>query len=162
MDEHRDLYEGEKPVPLNQTSDIPIITENHYAGFGIRLVAYLIDGFILSVAFSILSLFIHNTPSKGFTEVIYNPGNFLDFILVLIYFVYFESGPKQATPGKMVLNLKVVKQDGSPMTKKDAVIRYVGKIFSAIIFLIGYIMVIFDDKKRALHDRLANTYVIKI
>jgi uncharacterized RDD family membrane protein YckC len=78
------------------------------------------------------------------------------------YFVYFETGTKQATIGKSIMGLKVIKQNGTKMMMRDSIIRYIGKIFSSFIFMIGFIMVIFDDQKRALHDRIANTYVVKV
>ena len=39
--------------------------------------------------------------------------------------------------------------------------RFLAEIVSALIFYIGYIMIAFDDQKRALHDRLCNTRVIR-
>lgn len=136
--------------------------QNDFAGFGVRFVAFFIDGVILSFAFGFISYATGVYLNSDFLRVIYNPGNLLSFLLAMSYFVYFETSNKQATLGKQAMGLKVVKQDGTKMTMKDSIFRYIGKILSAFIFMIGYIMVIFDDQKRALHDRIANTFVVKV
>jgi uncharacterized RDD family membrane protein YckC len=66
-----------------------------------------------------------------------------------------------ATPGKMVLGLRVVRPDGGPISLGRAFGRYFAKILSTIILFIGYIMVAFDREKRGLHDILVDTRVIK-
>jgi uncharacterized RDD family membrane protein YckC len=66
-----------------------------------------------------------------------------------------------ATPGKMALNLKVVRPDGSPLSLGRAFARYFAKVLSGLILGIGFIMAGFDSQKRALHDRLCDTRVIK-
>jgi uncharacterized RDD family membrane protein YckC len=75
------------------------------------------------------------------------------------YYVFFL-GWKGATPGKMMLGIKVVRPDGQAIGYGRAFLRYVGMLVSAIILMIGYIMAIFDDEKRALHDKIADTRVI--
>ena len=67
-----------------------------------------------------------------------------------------------ATPGKMALELKVVRPDGGPVSLGRAVGRYFAKMVSAIVLMIGYIMVGFDSEKRALHDMLCDTRVVKV
>jgi len=66
-----------------------------------------------------------------------------------------------ATPGKMALSLKVVRGNGGPVDLGRAFGRYFAKILSGIILLIGYIMAGFDSQKRALHDMICDTRVIK-
>jgi uncharacterized RDD family membrane protein YckC len=39
--------------------------------------------------------------------------------------------------------------------------RFFGKYVSAIILLIGYLMMLWDDKKQTLHDKMAGTLVVK-
>jgi uncharacterized RDD family membrane protein YckC len=62
----------------------------------------------------------------------------------------------------MALDLKVVRSDGGPVSLGRAVGRYFAKILSGVILLIGYIMAGFDAQKRALHDMLCDTRVIKV
>jgi len=75
------------------------------------------------------------------------------------YFVFFwvYGG---ATPGKMIFKLRVVNPAGGPITWGQAIGRYFAQILSGLILCIGFIMAGFDDQKRALHDRLADTRVI--
>jgi len=40
------------------------------------------------------------------------------------------------------------------------IIRYIGYIPSALIFLLGLIWVVWDKKKQAWHDKMAGTVVI--
>ncbi len=148
--EHRDIYKKHH----RQTS-------NNHAGFGIRLVAHLIDGIILSILLGILSFVFNIKANTGWLSAIYSPGGLVTLLLIMAYFVYFETTQNQATPGKMLMGLKVVRQDGAKMQVRDSVLRYLGKIISAAILMIGFLIVIFDKKKRALHDLIAQTYVIK-
>jgi uncharacterized RDD family membrane protein YckC len=67
-----------------------------------------------------------------------------------------------ATPGKMALGLKVVRPDGSRVGLGRAIGRYFAKMLSAIILLIGYIIAGFDAQKRALHDMICDTRVIRV
>ncbi len=146
----------------NLYEDNSALIQNDHAGFGIRLVAFFIDGLILSFAFGLISFATGMQFNSGIFQVIYNPGSVLSFLLAMSYFVYFETSEKQATLGKSIMGLKVIKQNGSKMMMKDSILRYIGKILSAFIFMIGYIMAIFDEEKRALHDRIAETYVVKV
>jgi uncharacterized RDD family membrane protein YckC len=85
----------------------------------------------------------------------------LSILLGWGYFAGMESSFNQATLGKKTLGLKVVGLDGERISFAKATGRYFSKIISALILLIGYIMAGFDSKKRALHDIIASTYVIK-
>jgi uncharacterized RDD family membrane protein YckC len=67
-----------------------------------------------------------------------------------------------ATPGKMALSLKVVRPDGGPISLGRAIGRYFAKWLSSITFCIGYILAGFDAEKRAMHDMIVDTRVIKL
>jgi uncharacterized RDD family membrane protein YckC len=66
-----------------------------------------------------------------------------------------------ATLGKMAVGIRVVKSDGSRVGYGRAFGRYFAKIVSLLTLLIGYIMAGFDSQKRALHDYICDTRVIK-
>jgi predicted Zn finger-like uncharacterized protein len=88
--------------------------------------------------------------------------HFFSYLISFTYYIFF-TGYCGQTPGKMVLRIKVVRQDGSPIGYGRAAFREVpAKFLSGIIFGIGYLMVLFDEQKRALHDRMSDTYVIKL
>src|ERR1035438_5404759 len=66
-----------------------------------------------------------------------------------------------ATPGKMALGLKVVRPNGGPVSLGRAIGRYFAKWLSSITLCIGYIIAGFDAEKRAMHDMICDTRVIK-
>jgi uncharacterized RDD family membrane protein YckC len=83
----------------------------------------------------------------------------LAVILGVLYHVYFWS-VKGATPGKELLELRVVTDDGrSPIPLGSALRRALGYLLSAASLGIGFLMVIFGG--RGLHDRIAGTRVVK-
>jgi uncharacterized RDD family membrane protein YckC len=82
------------------------------------------------------------------------------FVAMLTYEVVFL-GKYGATPGKMALKLKVIRADGLPMSYGLAAGRYLGKILSGMLLLIGFIIAAFDEQKRALHDRICDTRVVR-
>ena len=83
----------------------------------------------------------------------------LALLLGVLYHVYFWS-VKGATPGKELLDLRVVTEDGrSPIPLASAVRRALGYLLSAASLGIGFLMVAFGG--RGLHDRIASTRVVK-
>jgi uncharacterized RDD family membrane protein YckC len=137
-----------------------------YAGFWIRALAYIIDGAIIGVIRSIvllplgLSMLDRPFASPWFFAHL-GEAKLASFIVSLGYFVYFWT-QYGATPGKMLLKLKVVTPSGALITPGQAVIRYFGQILSGIILGIGFMMAGWDEEKRALHDRIAGTRVIRV
>ena len=61
----------------------------------------------------------------------------------------------------MVMKLRVIKTDGSPISDADAVVRYIGYLLDSI-FLIGWLWALFDEHRQGWHDKLAHTYVVKV
>jgi uncharacterized RDD family membrane protein YckC len=83
----------------------------------------------------------------------------LALLLGALYHVYFWS-VKGATPGKELLDLRVVAEDGSsPIPLASALRRALGYLLSAASLGLGFLMVIFGG--RGLHDRIASTRVVK-
>jgi uncharacterized RDD family membrane protein YckC len=139
-----------------------------YGGFWIRFVASLIDGIIVLVADGIAQYFILGS----MTTVMPGPGaaaaalsrvgasSLIGMAIGCTYEAWFV-GKMAATPGKMALGLKVVRPDGSAVSYARGAARYFAKILSAIILMIGYIMAGFDAQKRALHDMICDTRVVR-
>jgi uncharacterized RDD family membrane protein YckC len=125
------------------------------AGFWIRVVAFIIDSIIVGVVNSIIAALLSSSTS-GRTGI--------QTLLGIIYFTYFWSAsspwPGQ-TVGDKLLNLRVVRTDGSDLTIIQAFIRYVGLFVSFLVIFIGVIWVAFDPNKQGWHDKIAGTYVIK-
>lgn len=137
------------------------------AGFWLRVVATLIDSFLLCIVQFVLTLII--TLVIGFMGIAAgeNPGVSLVIWLfgttISLGYAVFFTGYCGQTPGKMALRIKVICTDGSQLTYGRAAKREVlGKFVSSILLGIGYLMVAFDRQKQGLHDKIADTYVIKL
>ena len=149
------------PVVAN-AADLP------KAGFWIRAAAAFVDaliagalqGIIVFLFAGLLGLLLHGFDSDSFLMLCL--AWLLSASVSVVYYVYFTAYGGQ-TPGKMALRLKVVRSDSSPLTLGRAFYREViGKFVSGIILGIGYLMVAFDVKKQGLHDRMADTYVVRL
>ena len=93
-----------------------------------RVIAYIIDFFVVSAIMWILSYFIFAvmTPSTVYSVYQYFP-YFVPF-LILIYFIFCEKN-FGATIGKSVLYLKVKSQNGHDISWPQAIVRNLTKIY---------------------------------
>ena len=124
----------------------------HYAGFWIRAAARVIDMIVLGMAMSILRFIFRSLPliqQESFTLAV-----------ACLYEVYFVSR-QGATIGKIGLNLKIVRADGSAVTRSWALRRYFAMGLSLLTGTVGFWMAAFDQEKRALHDRICATRVVR-
>jgi uncharacterized RDD family membrane protein YckC len=132
----------------------------NYAGFWVRVGAYLVDFIILLVVQLILAVLTGAALFDLEAQQDFGIFDILGLVIGLAYFIGFEGSEKQATPGKMALGLIVTDASGGRISWGQATGRYFAKILSGLILLIGYIMVAFTEKKQGLHDLLAQTYVV--
>lgn len=155
--------------------------EKKFAGFWWRFLAYLIDVvliwffnwivitpvmalFGLSAASAISSGSMNEGQAIGMLGAFFGATMVLYLVLIVITWLYFalmESSKFQGTVGKIAIGLVVTDMEGNRITFARATGRYFGKILSSLIFMIGYIMAGFTEKKQALHDMLAGTLVWK-
>ncbi|MBS1683270.1 MAG: RDD family protein [Bacteroidetes bacterium] len=137
-----------------------IVSFNHYSGFFRRLLAVIIDHFIIGFLAGLLGFFLHFR--------LYGEDHFSGYPIIgigfftLLYYVILESSEWQATVGKKLLNMKVTDENFARISPLKALVRYLASWLSGAILLLGYIWVIFDSKKQAWHDKIAGTYVINI
>jgi uncharacterized RDD family membrane protein YckC len=131
-----------------------------YGGFWIRFGAAFLDGIIMNVVTRMLGVAF----GVGFGMMNRNPPTALIVLSIAIPLAYdiIMVGTWGATLGKMACKLRIVTADGGKVSYARAVARYFSKVLSAMVCLIGFIIAAFDDQKRALHDRICNTRVIKI
>ncbi len=61
-----------------------------------------------------------------------------------------------------LFKLRVIRTDGSALTMTQAAIRWVGVLVSVLAIFIGLIWVAFDPQKQGWHDKIADTYVIRL
>lgn len=145
----------------------PSYNEPSYAGFWIRVLAYLIDSLLLSIVFCPLGFGLgllgvageidENSPAWVGINLLLNV---VSLLVGWLYFALTESSSWQATVGKRLLKLKVTDMDGQLISFGKATGRYFGQILSGMICGIGYIMVAFTEKKQGLHDLMAGTLVV--
>ncbi|WP_346238242.1 RDD family protein [Niabella insulamsoli] len=145
-----------------------------YGSFWERFGALIIDGIALYLVQYVLQM-IFGTPSpeevaalaqnEGFGAVMsvsyFNTASLLSNLITLLYFSFMHSSSWQATLGKRALGLKVTNMEGGRISFLNALGRYFATILSALIIFIGYLMMLWDDKKQTLHDKLAGTLVVK-
>lgn len=132
-----------------------------FAGFWIRVVAAIIDGIILLVPNVLIGMVLGGEvdPQTGQAA----GGGLAGLISLLVYFAYYtalQGGKWQATIGKRVLGIHVMRTDGSPITYARAFGRYMASILSGLLLMIGYIMAGLTREKTALHDLIADTRVV--
>jgi len=138
----------------------------NYAGFWVRLCAFAIDSIILQLIFVLLTP-IHShfgviseiTPQTTIAELI--PTLFFAFCLIFFYDSFFVKN-YSGTPGKIALGLAVVCPNGEAITWNRAFLRAFVGFFSSSLFGAGCLLAAFDNEKRAFHDFMADTRVLKL
>ena len=136
-----------------------------YGGFWKRVIAYLIDAFI--IAFPVTMIFGTVIPQTMMTEniqvtsVAVSMPQVIMLVASWVYFAGLESSAWQATVSKKLLGMQVTDTSGERIDFIKATIRYFAKIISSFILMIGFIMVAFTEKKQGLHDFIAGTVVLK-
>jgi len=156
----------------------PVVPAFRYAGFWIRFVAALIDGVILGVVSTALQFLLIGSAFRPFMSVqqpvppdealaVFGAmmgtlalGMLVNVLITSVYEGFFVARVG-ATPGKMVLGLKVVRPNGAPVTLGRSFGRYFAKWLSSLTFGIGYIIAGVDAQKRAMHDMIVDTRVVK-
>ncbi|MDB5295777.1 MAG: hypothetical protein JWO31_1760, partial [Phycisphaerales bacterium] len=78
-----------------------------------------------------------------------------------LYSAGFESSRRRATPGKMLFGAFVTDAGGRRSSFARASGRYAGKLVSAVPFGAGYVVALFTGRRRALHDLMAGTLVLR-
>lgn len=158
----------------------------HYAGFLIRGIAYLVDNFILSfigllilMTMSKTQLIDLNAIGEAMNAYVNNPTsdealmNVLNFpgmhvfliiwgLLQAAYYVTFTA-IKAATPGKMLVHVHVESAAGEKISWTESAIRFIASLFTQCtlaFYGLGYLIVMIDPKRRALHDFVAHTRVV--
>ena len=127
-----------------------------FAGFWKRFAAWLLDAIILAVITIPLSLTMFLVPPP-LSSFISTP---ISLLIGVLYYGLQESSVHQATLGKRVLGIIVTDLEGSRISFGRAVGRELAKILSALILLIGFLMIGFTEKKQGLHDMIAECLVI--
>lgn len=138
-----------------------------YAGFFVRLAAYLVDLLIVGTALLVIKIPIwisaFASPDNIVVRDIIFSYSIKDIVLYLLKVAYFVilTYYTGSTLGKKLFHIKVVSTEDRKLTLFEVVFREsVGRFLASVIIYIGYIMAGIDKEKRGLHDMLSDTNVI--
>ncbi|EHK9182019.1 RDD family protein [Vibrio parahaemolyticus] len=141
-----------------------------------RAVAYLID-LVVPMLFGVAFLWFFTDLRELFIEKATNPNDhsayekYQDFryvaramvtFLCMVYCVTFECFLTLNTPGKKLLGIRVVSQNGSNMTLKQSIGRNFQKFFEPFFLLVSIVYSILNRNQMFLHDKWSSTKVIRI
>ncbi|WP_297789840.1 RDD family protein [uncultured Anaerococcus sp.] len=130
-----------------------------YAGFYIRLVAFIIDMLVAGAIYTIVKIFL---PLDMDRQILYfSLGEIIKTILTLAYFslmTYFTNG---RTLGKMILGLRTVSLTSDKLSLGQVLLRELAGRYVSNKFTILYIIVGLTPKKQGLFDVLLDTTVVK-
>ena len=131
-----------------------------YAGFWIRGWALMIDAVIVGTFALLIAMWLKFASAESVGPVALAP--ILQTLLVWIYMPALWFSPMQATAGQRICRLRVVDaMDGGRITFMRGLLRVLGMTLSGLILGIGFLMAAFTERKRALHDIIAGTCVVK-
>jgi uncharacterized RDD family membrane protein YckC len=152
------------------------MTSRRYGGFWRRFFAFLIDGIILyfvSMILFLIGLLVLGLKGEMLSRILSSFGDPADgigpfallyiassLLVGMIYFTGFH-GIAGRTPGKMLLDLRVIQASGDTITPGIAFLRWVGYLISGPLFGLGFLWVAFDGRKQGWHDKIAATLVIR-
>jgi uncharacterized RDD family membrane protein YckC len=140
---------------------------SEYAGLITRAIAFAIDAAIVDIA----GLFV--AAVVGLALSVIGAGDHQKTLLVaiggalfvawtLLYFVVFWSTTGE-TPGNRVMRIRVRPADGSDrFPPRRAAVRLVGLVLAALPLMLGFVPILFDDRRRGLQDWLARTVVVYV
>jgi uncharacterized RDD family membrane protein YckC len=123
------------------------------ASMGNRFLARLVDDIIVLIASVVLGMFV--LPFGGEAAV-----TATSIVISVGYYWYFWTRRDGQSPGKSLLNIKVIKIDGTPLNDGDALLRVFGYYVGQFSLGLGYLWAVFDNNNQGWHDKMANTYVI--
>jgi uncharacterized RDD family membrane protein YckC len=151
-------------VPLTGVRSTP----PRFAGFWIRLAAYLID-YVLTIAvvgvagivFAVAAVSLVGADrTEAFLTNNALAVNLIGTIIALGYYGYFCSGRWQATPGKRICGIYIVRTDGKRLDAPFAILRNFAYIVSCLPLFFGFLMIFWTDENKALHDMILGTRVV--
>lgn len=165
--EDKPVVEMETVTPQQQEVALPKVIVS-YAGFWIRLWAYILDLIALTVLGGVGGLAICGVclllgmPLEIFRSLDVEYFLLAYAVLGVVYFVGCACAPWRSTWGKWVCDLKIVTLEGGRISIWQSVFRYFTQMFFSSFLYIGFMMIGWTGKKQGLHDMMVGTYVVHI
>lgn len=122
-----------------------------YAGFWLRAAAAALDGLIVSVPVAVA---YWSLKSIAATYVV--------FLSLMVYNQLYLPATTGQSLGKLLLRLVILHQDGTPVSLGTVLVRLMSRGVSGFTLGFGFLIAAWDERKLALHDRLAGTCVVRL
>ena len=130
----------------------------------LRIFAALIDGFILIIIYFITAIItgilLHLVGISVNSLGTYFPHVFV-LLVTAVYYTWLI-GRHGQTLGKLILGIRVVLLDDSKPGYGHAFLRWVGYVINGITFGLGYLVALFNSRRRGLHDFMVGTKVVSV
>jgi uncharacterized RDD family membrane protein YckC len=130
-----------------------------------RVGAGLIDtALLVAIDLTVLFLTLRITGLQNtFDDVrVLPPIPFAGFLAILTFgYVSAFTVAGGQTIGKMIMNLRVIGDDGRPVDAAGGMLRAAGCMLVPVTFGLSYVPALVTSDHRALHDRLAGTRVVR-
>ncbi len=172
------LIETEETLIIETPERVPL--EFALASIGNRFLAVAIDHFIQYLSIFVIAWIVISLVQSA-AEVIDAPEHFFGdmpkwtlaililavFLIFAGYFIFFEWFWNGQTPGKRLMKLRVIRDDGRPITLWEAVARNLLRICDAVpgfvlpVYSIGLITIFLSDHDQRIGDLFAGTVVIR-
>jgi uncharacterized RDD family membrane protein YckC len=134
----------------------------YFASFDQRLLASVIDYFIVTMCYIFLVLvsflFIEDKTARISMGILLLP---LIPVFKFLYGSIAEASASQGTVGKRLLNIKVTDMGGRRIDLSVSFTRNAAKIISVLPLFFGYLYSFLNKKQQCWHDIAANTLVVK-
>jgi uncharacterized RDD family membrane protein YckC len=136
-----------------------------YVGLATRAVAFVMDLLVIDIAAVVVAAAVALIASvfhfpKELQTILKWIGLGVYVLWLFGYFVAFWSATGQ-TPGNRVMQIRVVTAGGGRVKPRRGIVRLIGLILAALPLFAGYVLVLFDRKRRGFQDRLARTVVVE-
>ena len=152
-----------------------------FASIGNRFMAVAIDHFIQYFAIFLVAWAFMSAAGIGgkadegtFNQIMSEMSKWTIAILIIVifllfsgYFIFFEWLRNGQTPGKRLLKLRVIREDGRPITLWEAIARNLLRIFDAVpgfvvpVYSVGLISIFMSSRDQRIGDLFAGTVVIR-
>lgn len=169
---------GEQHAQATEFPDEEFEAPVEYAGFWIRAGAFIIDGialgfvgmiwFFIAYALGLLDNYMALADSAeklSFHEIwAALPWTYyaVSTVIAWLYEALLLSSSWQATVGKRAMGIVVVDSEGERCSFARASLRFFIKNFVSGWFFFGYLLVLTNERKQALHDMVAGTFCEKL
>jgi uncharacterized RDD family membrane protein YckC len=141
----------------------------NYAGVWVRLSAIVIDLVVMSIVFFPITRAVKGTWVMTRTDHSWAGGAFVTdplclvfLVTMFLYFVLFE-GVSGATPGKKLLGLRVVSEDGGRAGLARSLLRNILRIVDGLptLGIVAAVLISTSDERARFGDRVAETRVVR-